>query len=133
MPSKSLIETSNEREVGFIATDPARVPSLANALFAPKAHLGRLDGEARDAAAATGARTVSPREYGRNCDIKDLSHCARCYFPVYVLGAGLPMGDLHFGQGDGKITFCGAIKMPGADGPMKAMLSGADVLLVPDL
>ena len=35
------------------------------------------------------------------------------FFPVYVPGAGLSMGDLHFSQGDGEITFCGAIEMPG--------------------
>jgi formamidase len=35
------------------------------------------------------------------------------YFPVYVNGAGLSMGDIHFSQGDGEITFCGAIEMAG--------------------
>lgn len=33
--------------------------------------------------------------------------------PVYVDGAGLSVGDLHFSQGDGEITFCGAIEMAG--------------------
>ena len=28
-------------------------------------------------------------------------------------GAGLSVGDLHFSQGDGEITFCGAIEMAG--------------------
>ena len=28
-------------------------------------------------------------------------------------GGGLSMGDLHFCQGDGEITFCGAIEMAG--------------------
>ena len=65
------------------------------------------------AAAAAAARTVPPREHGGNCDIKDLSRGAKVYFPVYVPGAGLSMGDLHFSQGDGEITFCGAIEMPG--------------------
>ena len=32
---------------------------------------------------------------------------------VYVKGVGLSMGDLHFSQGDGEITFCGAIEMAG--------------------
>jgi formamidase len=86
LPSKSLLETWNDREIGFIATNPDRVPPLANAPFAPTAHMGRLKGEARDAAAATGARTEPPREHGGNCDIKDLSRGARCYFPVYVPG-----------------------------------------------
>jgi formamidase len=33
--------------------------------------------------------------------------------PVYVEGGNLSAGDLHFSQGDGEITFCGAIEMGG--------------------
>ena len=113
LPSKPLLETWNTRERGLIATDPDRVPGLANPPFGPTAHMGRLRGDARAAAALEGARTVPPREHGGNCDIKDLSRGARVYFPVYVDGAGLSVGDLHFSQGDGEITFCGAIEMPG--------------------
>ncbi len=97
----------------FIATNPTRVPPLANAPFPSTAHMGQLAGSAKAAAAADGARTVPPREHGGNCDIKDLSRGAKIYFPVYVKGAGLSMGDLHFSQGDGEITFCGAIEMAG--------------------
>ena len=113
LPSKSLLDTWNVRERGLIATNPERVPGLANPPFGPTAHMGRLRGDAREAAAMEGARTVPPREHGGNCDIKDLSRGARVYFPVYVDGAGLSVGDLHFSQGDGEITFCGAIEMPG--------------------
>ena len=56
---------------------------------------------------------MPPREHGGNCDIKDLSRGSKIYFPVYVDGAGLSVGDLHFSQGDGEITFCGAIEMAG--------------------
>ena len=113
LPSKPLLETWNTRERGLIATNPDRVPGLANPPFGPTAHMGRMSGDARNTAAAEGARTVPPREHGGNCDIKDLSRGARVYFPVYVEGAGLSVGDLHFSQGDGEITFCGAIEMPG--------------------
>jgi len=75
--------------------------------------MGRLKGEGKAKAAAEGARTVPPREHGGNCDIKDLSRGSKIYFPVYVPGGGLSMGDLHFSQGDGEITFCGAIEMAG--------------------
>jgi formamidase len=113
LPDPKMLATWNEREGGLIATDPNRVPPLATAPFAPTAHMGRLKGEGRDKAAAEAARTVPPREHGGNCDIKDLSRGAKVYFPVYVPGAGLSMGDLHFSQGDGEITFCGAIEMAG--------------------
>ncbi|KQP06638.1 formamidase [Methylobacterium sp. Leaf99] len=113
LPDPKMLETWNTREKALFDTDPNRVPALATLPFGPTAHMGRLKGEAKDKAAATGARTVPGREHGGNCDIKDLSRGSKIYFPVYVPGAGLSMGDLHFSQGDGEITFCGAIEMAG--------------------
>ncbi|HET9112940.1 MAG TPA: formamidase [Burkholderiales bacterium] len=113
LPDAGLLAKWNERETGLIATDPGRVPPLANPPFATGAHMGKLAGEARAKAGAEGARTIPPREHGGNCDIKDLSRGSKIYFPVYVDGAGLSVGDLHFSQGDGEITFCGAIEMAG--------------------
>jgi len=113
LPSHDLLDTWNTREKALFDTDPDRVPALATLPYADTAHMGTLSGEARDKAAAEGARTVPPREHGGNCDIKDLSRGSKVYFPVYVDGGGLSMGDLHFSQGDGEITFCGAIEMAG--------------------
>ena len=113
LPDSKLLNTWNKREGALIQTDPDRVPPLATAPYASTAHMGQLKGDARDKAAAEGARTVPPREHGGNCDIKDLSRGSKIYFPVYVDGAGLSVGDLHFSQGDGEITFCGAIEMAG--------------------
>ncbi|CAO4163393.1 formamidase [Methylorubrum populi] len=113
LPDPKMLETWNTREKALYDTNPSRVPALATLPFGPTAHMGRLKGEAKEAAAATGARTVPGREHGGNCDIKDLSRGSKIYFPVYVPGAGLSMGDLHFSQGDGEITFCGAIEMAG--------------------
>jgi formamidase len=48
-----------------------------------------------------------------NCDIKNLSRGCRVYLPVFVPGANLSMGDMHFSQGDGEVSFCGAIEMSG--------------------
>ncbi len=113
LPDKKMLDMWNAREAALIETNPTRVPPLANPPFGHTAHMGQLKGEARDKAAAEGARTVPPREHGGNCDIKDLSRGAKVYFPVYVPGGGLSMGDIHFSQGDGEITFCGAIEMAG--------------------
>jgi formamidase len=113
LPDQKLLDTWNKREIDFIATDPNRVPPLGTAPFAATAHAGTATGDAKAKVAAEGARTVPPREHGGNCDIKDLSRGSKIYFPVYVKGAGLSMGDLHFSQGDGEITFCGAIEMAG--------------------
>jgi formamidase len=56
---------------------------------------------------------VPGRENGGNCDIKNLSRGCVVYFPVFVKGANLSMGDMHFSQGDGEVSFCGAIEMSG--------------------
>ncbi|MFO7188169.1 MAG: acetamidase/formamidase family protein [Pseudomonadota bacterium] len=113
LPDRKLLETWNKREAELIATSPDRVPPLACPPFAKTAHCGKAQGELKAKIAAEGARTVPPREHGGNCDIKDLSRGSRIYFPVYVPGGGLSVGDLHFSQGDGEITFCGAIEMAG--------------------
>ena len=113
LPDRAMLETWNAREKALFETNPQRVPPLAALPTTQAAHMGRLTGDAGAAAAAEAARTVPPREHGGNCDIKDLSRGSKVYFPVYVDGAGLSAGDLHFSQGDGEITFCGAIEMAG--------------------
>lgn len=113
LPSRELLSVWNEREAALIATDPDRVPPLAAPPYADTALMGRLKGDAAKLAAKEGARTVPPREHGGNCDIKNLTRGSRVYFPVYVKDAGLSMGDIHFSQGDGEISFCGAIEMAG--------------------
>ena len=45
-------------------------------------------------------------EHGGNCDIKNLSRGSKVYLPVHVEGAKFSVGDLHFSQGDGEISFC---------------------------
>jgi formamidase len=113
LPSKDLLAKWNTREKALFDTNPERVPALATLPHAETAHMGRMKSDAAKLAAAEGARTVPPREHGGNCDIKNLSRGSCVYFPVYKKGGGLSMGDIHFSQGDGEITFCGAIEMAG--------------------
>ncbi len=112
-PSHELLAKWNQRESELVATDPDRVPPLAALPNPQNAVLGKLAGSEFDRVAAEAARTIPPREHGGNCDIKNLSKGSRIYFPVYVEGAKLSMGDIHFSQGDGEISFCGAIEMAG--------------------
>jgi formamidase len=56
---------------------------------------------------------VPARENGGNHDIKNFTRGSRVFYPVHVAGGLLSGGDLHFSQGDGEITFCGAIEMGG--------------------
>ena len=114
-PSAELLNTWNERERALVSTDPDRVPPLACLPLAQGALAGRTDMNPALAEKIRneGARTVPPREHGGNCDIKNLSKGSVIYFPVYVPGGKLSMGDIHFSQGDGEISFCGAIEMAG--------------------
>ena len=112
-PSAQLLAKWNKREGDLIATNPNRVPPLALPPEAEHAVLGQLAPSEFDRVAAEAARTAPPRENGGNQDIKNMSKGTRIFYPVFVDGANLSMGDLHFSQGDGEITFCGAIEMGG--------------------
>ncbi|MEV4759271.1 formamidase [Micromonospora sp. NPDC049559] len=112
-PSAELLAKWNAREGALRATDPDRVPPLSLPPLPQDALLGSLSGGDFERAAAEAARTAPPRENGGNQDIKNLTKGSRVFYPVYVPGANLSVGDLHFSQGDGEITFCGAIEMGG--------------------
>lgn len=112
-PSHELLQKWNKREEALFMQDPHRVPALAHLPNPQGALLGALCGLDAERVAKEAARTVPPREHGGNCDIKNLSLGSRLYLPVYVEGAHLSVGDIHFSQGDGEISFCGAIEMCG--------------------
>jgi len=111
LPSRELLDTWNQRESASLP--PIRHACRHYAVFlSPKLrHLGTMKASA--AKVAAGSRPHRPPgEHGGNCDIKNLSRWFQNLLPVYVNGGGLSMGD-HFSQGDGEITFCGAIEMAG--------------------
>ena len=129
-PSADLLAEWNRREQALIDQNPDRVtgdipalqgdvqgtpqvPALALPPLPKDALLGTLSGSAFEEAAAVACRTIPPREHGGNVDIKDLGVGSRVYMPVFVPGGLFSIVDLHFAQGDGEITFCGAIEMPG--------------------
>ncbi|WP_433508846.1 formamidase [Nonomuraea sp. CA-143628] len=112
-PSAELLASWNRREQALIDTDPQRVPPLGLPPLANNAITGMANGEAARRIAEEGARTVPARENGGNHDIKNFTRGARVFYPVMVKDAKLSGGDLHFSQGDGEITFCGAIEMGG--------------------
>jgi formamidase len=53
LPDPKMLETWNTREAALMATEPNRVPPLANPPFAATAHMGKLTGDAKAKAAAT--------------------------------------------------------------------------------
>ena len=112
-PSAELLAEWNRREQALIDTDPERVPPLALPPLEEHTLAGNLTGGELAKVAREGARTVPARENGGNHDIKNFTRGSRVYYPVFVDGGKLSGGDLHFSQGDGEITFCGAIEMGG--------------------
>jgi formamidase len=112
-PSAELLAEWNRREQALIDTDPERVPPLALPPLEEHTLAGDLTGGELAKVAREGARTVPARENGGNHDIKNFTRGSRVYYPVFVDGGKLSGGDLHFSQGDGEITFCGAIEMGG--------------------
>jgi len=113
-PSAALLEQWNTRETGLIAQNIDAVPPVAYGPNSKGAYVGQLlSKELLEKIVNEGARTIPGRENGGNCDIKNLSRGSRCYLPVFVDGANLSIGDLHFSQGDGEMTFCGGVEMAG--------------------
>ncbi|MEA2288120.1 MAG: formamidase, partial [Solirubrobacteraceae bacterium] len=112
-PSADLLAEWNRREQALIDKDPDRVPPLALPPIEEGILAGTLSGEEERRVGREGARTVPARENGGNHDIKNFTRGSRVFYPVHVPGAMLSGGDLHFSQGDGEITFCGAIEMGG--------------------
>src|SRR5947209_8508541 len=112
-PSAQLLAEWNRREQALIDTDPNRVPPLALPPLEDGVLAGTLRGDDLARVGREGARTVPARENGGNHDIKNFTRGSRVFYPVHVPGALFSGGDLHFSQGDGEITFCGAIEMGG--------------------
>jgi formamidase len=112
-PSAELLARWNRREQALIDTDPNRVPPLGLPPLEQNTLAGQANGGDTRRIAMEGARTVPARENGGNHDIKNFTRGSRVFYPVHVRDAKLSGGDLHFSQGDGEITFCGAIEMGG--------------------
>lgn len=99
-PSKELLEKWHKREAPLYKEEKAYPPYPETAV--PR----------KQDVATEGARTVPPRENWGNVDIKDLTIGAKLFIPVFVKGGLLSVGDLHFAQGDGEVTW-NAIEMDG--------------------
>ncbi|XVF15444.1 hypothetical protein REPUB_Repub09cG0153900 [Reevesia pubescens] len=122
-PSMELLNIWNERESeveenghkSLKLCEVLHSRPLANLPSTKGCHLGKIkEGTAEwEKIAKEAARTIPGRENGGNCDIKNLSRGSKIYLPVFVEGANLSTGDMHFSQGDGEVSFCGAIEMSG--------------------
>jgi formamidase len=98
-PSHALMERMRAREEAIAARGGPVADASPETAIPPEA--------------ASGLRTIPPRETGGNLDIRQLVAGSRLLLPVEVPGALFSAGDLHFAQGDGEV--CGtAIEVAGA-------------------
>ncbi|KAF3183457.1 hypothetical protein TWF225_000197 [Orbilia oligospora] len=113
-PSPEVLSIWNKRESELITSCSHMDRVVALAPQPVNVHAGTASGDLKSKIGQEGARTIPGRpEHGGNCDIKNLSRGSKVYLPVHVSGAKFSVGDLHFSQGDGEISFCGAIEMAG--------------------
>jgi formamidase len=54
--------------------------------------------------AAQCLRTIPPREFGGNMDIRYMREGVTVYLPCFIDGCGLAIGDFHYAQGDGEVS-----------------------------
>jgi formamidase len=99
-PSAALLREWHRRESPLYDEGKAYGPSPETAL------------PSKPEIAKESARTVPARENWGNVDIKDLTLGSKLFIPVLVKGGHLSVGDLHFAQGDGEVTW-NAIEMDG--------------------
>ncbi|KAF2753769.1 Acetamidase/Formamidase [Pseudovirgaria hyperparasitica] len=113
-PSAEILAEWNRREAELITACAHLDRDVAIPPTPQNVHAGSADAAIKEKVGREGARTIPGRpEHGGNCDIKNLSRGSKVYLPVHVQGAKFSVGDLHFSQGDGEISFCGAIEMAG--------------------
>jgi formamidase len=98
-PSHELMATMRAREVEIACSGGPVADDLPETAIPPQA--------------ASGLRTIPPRETGGNLDVRQLVAGSRLLLPVSVRGALLSVGDLHFAQGDGEVCGTG-IEVAGA-------------------
>jgi len=111
-PSTEILAEWNRREAELISAYAGKV--VAKPPEPINTHAGSASEDIKAKVAMEGARTIPGRgEHGGNTDIKNLSRGSKVYLPVHVPGAKFSIGDLHFSEGDGEISFCGAIEMAG--------------------
>lgn len=111
-PSHELLQRWSEREGALNENHENHGVVCAQMPVESGAYVGqKLPENLLNKIKTEGARTKPAREHGGNIDAGSLTGGSQIYLPVYVPGANLSVGDLHFSQGDGEPT-C-AIEMAG--------------------
>ena len=98
MPGPAMLAAALDRE--------QKLADAGGAVFSP-------DADAAEPSSLCGAdgtrsaeclRTIPPREFGGNMDIRYLGEGVTVYLPCLIDGCGLAIGDFHYAQGDGEVS-----------------------------
>jgi len=73
-----------------------------------------------------GLRTIPPREFGGNMDIRSLGAGSKIFLRCQVDGGRVSLGDAHFAQGDGES--CGVAIEMGARATVRLSVRSADTV-----
>ena len=98
MPGPDLLADVLDRE--------QRLANAGGTVFTPdfdEAEPSSLCGE-EGTRAGECLRTIPPREFGGNMDIRYLKVGTTVYLPCHIDGCGLAIGDFHYAQGDGEVS-----------------------------
>lgn len=101
-PGTIGVAPSHEQLTAILAREQ-RLLERGGLVFGPEPR-GAVPSDPRIATHAL--RTIPPREFAGNLDVRQLSRGATLSLPVNVPGALFSIGDGHFAQGDGEV--CGA-------------------------
>jgi formamidase len=90
---KILLREAQLAEAGGVVLTPQPMGALPADVCGPE---GTFKGKC--------LRTIPPRENGGNMDVKQMQVGTTLLLPVFIDGAGLFVGDVHYAQGDGEVS-----------------------------
>jgi len=109
-----VVTLPGERELSTVLDRESALAEAGGTVYLPdpaRAEPASLCGE-EGTRSAECLRTIPPREFGGNMDIRYLREGVTVYLPCHVDGCGLAIGDFHYAQGDGEVAGT-AIEMDG--------------------
>jgi len=98
LPSEALLAEVLEREQALA--------DVGGTVYLPDTELAEPSSLCGEEGTRAGEclRTIPPREFGGNMDIRYLREGVTVYLPCHVDGCGLAIGDFHYAQGDGEVA-----------------------------
>lgn len=98
LPGRTQLQTILEREQAL--ADAGGSVLVPGGNLASPARLCGTDGTEPERC----LRTIPPREFGGNMDIRYIRPGVTVYLPCMIDGCGLAIGDFHYAQGDGEVS-----------------------------